>query len=446
MKKKIIYFVLLFWLLSDASLTKAQWILDTQLNLSMNERLQMISVTDTSTMWILTNIYPDSGKIYRKSNSIIEQINSSGFFRPFQLTAIDFNRAYLAIYNAIYYTSNSGINWNIILSNPFLAYTGFATSPKATNYIATTYFDNDSSKNKFMLSSNNGSNWQSQYLNLPTDHYSAGISFTDAQHIYIGVNCQAVSCSELNYIFSTNSGANWSTVSFPPISNDVYIMAPQFNTQNIVGFTFAEGYYFYRYRTTDGGASWSPPEYFSLGNTEGMSGIKNVDSSQTWLCAKARNIYKTTNDGANWFEMTIPLNDTDIISSLGVIKNGNKYYAYIGTLDGAIFKFTDNVIPIGIQPISNEIPKTFSLSQNYPNPFNPSTKIKFDVPARRWISNIKLIIYDILGNEVATLVNQQIKAGSYEVVWDASNYSSGIYFYTLQADNFKQTKKLVLLK
>ena len=90
----------------------------------------------------------------------------------------------------------------------------------------------------------------------------------------------------------------------------------------------------------------------------------------------------------------------------------------------------------------------FSLSQNYPNPFNPSTKIKFTIPSnvKRETSNVILKVYDVLGNRVATLVNEELSAGEYEVKFDASRLSSGLYFYTLQSGSFTETKKMLLLK
>ena len=90
-----------------------------------------------------------------------------------------------------------------------------------------------------------------------------------------------------------------------------------------------------------------------------------------------------------------------------------------------------------------KIPTEYSLSQNYPNPFNPTTKIKFGLPEN---TLTKLIIYDILGREVLTLVNQELDAGYHEVKLDASKLSSGVYFYRLQARLLTQMKKLMLMK
>ncbi len=100
---------------------------------------------------------------------------------------------------------------------------------------------------------------------------------------------------------------------------------------------------------------------------------------------------------------------------------------------------------IGIQPISTEIPDKFTLSQNYPNPFNPTTKIRFDISGSS-VAQTFLSVYDQLGREVAVLVNQELRPGSYEVDWNASNFPSGVYFYKLSAGNFTETKKMVLIK
>jgi len=88
-------------------------------------------------------------------------------------------------------------------------------------------------------------------------------------------------------------------------------------------------------------------------------------------------------------------------------------------------------------------PSEYSIAQNYPNPFNPSTKIKYSVPQS---SNVVLKIYDVLGKEVATLVNEEKPVGSYEVEFNPSSLTSGVYFYKLQAGSFVDTKKMLLLK
>ena len=120
-----------------------------------------------------------------------------------------------------------------------------------------------------------------------------------------------------------------------------------------------------------------------------------------------------------------------------------KYYYRLKQLDNdGTFEYSDAVeVDLGG-------PTEFSLSQNYPNPFNPSTKIKFEIPAQARNDNmlVTLKIYDVLGNEVATLVNGEKPAGTYEVDFNASQLTSGVYFYKLQAGAFVQTKKMILLR
>ena len=100
--------------------------------------------------------------------------------------------------------------------------------------------------------------------------------------------------------------------------------------------------------------------------------------------------------------------------------------------------------PVGIRnEHSSTFPITFNLQQNYPNPFNPTTTIEFNIPKS---SRVKLILYDIVGREVARLVNEQLNAGSYQVKWDAAVVPSGIYLYQIQAEQFTETKKMILLR
>ena len=106
-------------------------------------------------------------------------------------------------------------------------------------------------------------------------------------------------------------------------------------------------------------------------------------------------------------------------------------------------------LPLGIED-ENSIPKEYALEQNYPNPFNPSTVIEYSIPVvdAKFASttNVTLKVYDILGNEVSTLVNKKQSPGNYEVEFDASSLSSGIYFYRLISGKYLKIKKMLLLK
>ena len=127
-----------------------------------------------------------------------------------------------------------------------------------------------------------------------------------------------------------------------------------------------------------------------------------------------------------------------------LITNG---YIFAGTFGQSVWRRSLSEI-IAINKISETVPSSYKLFQNYPNPFNPTTKIKFEVPPfeGRQGGMTVLKVYDILGKEIATLVNEKQSAGTYEVTFDGSKLSSGIYFYTLTTGEFKETKKLILLK
>ncbi|MBN2367163.1 MAG: T9SS type A sorting domain-containing protein, partial [Calditrichaeota bacterium] len=102
------------------------------------------------------------------------------------------------------------------------------------------------------------------------------------------------------------------------------------------------------------------------------------------------------------------------------------------------------LIPVGIgDHLTAEIPKVFALFQNYPNPFNPVTTIRYDVPKQ---SQVTVKIYDVMGREVAELVNDPHAAGSYSVIWNANYFASGIYYYRMKAGDFVSVRKLVLMK
>jgi len=110
---------------------------------------------------------------------------------------------------------------------------------------------------------------------------------------------------------------------------------------------------------------------------------------------------------------------------------------------GTILRTTNGGVTFVKEKDIDEIPKEFFLSQNFPNPFNPLTKIRYSVPKS---SNVVVKVFDILGNEVETLVSAEKQTGTYEVEFNANNLSSGVYFYQLRAGDFVQKKKMLLLK
>jgi len=107
------------------------------------------------------------------------------------------------------------------------------------------------------------------------------------------------------------------------------------------------------------------------------------------------------------------------------------------------FSYIKNSQNVGITQISTSIPDKHLLMQNYPNPFNPITTINFLIPKNTFV---KIKVFDIRGKDICTLVNENLNAGSYKVDFDGSNYPSGIYYYEIKTDNFRETKKMIFLK
>jgi hypothetical protein len=128
------------------------------------------------------------------------------------------------------------------------------------------------------------------------------------------------------------------------------------------------------------------------------------------------------------------------------LPTGTNKLSFLGRSGFGNDLFIDSIcvgFPTGVTPVSNQVPQVYSLAQNYPNPFNPSTTFKFGIPKT---GLVKLVVYDIIGREVQTLVNEVKNAGSYSVTFDASKLSSGVYFYKLISNDFVDTKKMVLIK
>ena len=149
--------------------------------------------------------------------------------------------------------------------------------------------------------------------------------------------------------------------------------------------------------------------------------------------------FTTISSGLKFGRLNIPYLGNRAVYSLAL----NNAYIFAGTEDG-IWRLSYPVpgTITGVES-SQGVPAGFALEQNYPNPFNPTTAISYQLPVA---SNVKLIVYDVLGRPVATLVNERQAAGPHSVKFDAGGLPSGVYFYRLQAGSFVRTKKMILLQ
>jgi photosystem II stability/assembly factor-like uncharacterized protein len=280
-----------------------------------------------------------------------------------------------------------------------------------------------------LYTTNGGLNWQT---GQPTGYL---VTFYSA----FMVNASTGYCVGVNTIFSplvaksTDGGANWIYSSFLLNNNegtlrDIYF----FDTQNGIAVSNLWNGQGGISRTTNGGVNWTT-QIFSLG----LYGVDFPSASIGYTVGLTGTIMKSINSGLSWTPQTsgtsVFLSSVDFIDSLTGYACGDA---------GTVLKTTNG----GITSVSgnqNQTPQEFSLSQNYPNPFNPKSNIKYQISK---LSEVKLVILDILGREVAVLINEQLSPGSYEVEWDGSDYSSGVYFYKLITGYYSETRKMILLK
>ncbi len=245
---------------------------------------------------------------------------------------------------------------------------------------------------------------------------------------------------------TTNGGSNW--MLNQPLNNHSYLDVFFLNSTTgwaVGNKTVGGGMYWGTekvvVKTTNEGINWSMIySSSSVYQGTGFMSIYFIDSQTGYVATRYDGILKTTNGGTNWFTDSSPINE-----AFNVIYFADNQFGWIGGDRGTLLTTAP---PVAIRKVDSELPQSPSLSQNYPNPFNPVTKIKFDIPPSKGARGmmVKLIIYDILGREIETLVNETQKPGSYEVTWDGSRYASGVYFYRLITDEFIETKKMVLLK
>ena len=223
-----------------------------------------------------------------------------------------------------------------------------------------------------------------------------------------------------------------------------------FNNNGLVG-NYLVGY---------NAANPTAQEIINLGACEPLP-VELINFSCTPIDNSVKLSWQTATEVNNYgFEIERKANDAQWVKLNFMPGYGNsnspKQYEFVdkNLLEGNKFLYRlKQVDNDGSYKYSNEIeitlaqPKEFVLEQNYPNPFNPTTKIKYSIPVgtQRTVS-VKLKVYDILGNEIAALVNKEQQPGNYEVEFDASNLSNGVYFYKLQSGKFLQTKKMLLLK
>lgn len=301
--------------------------------------------------------------------------------------------------NYLYRTTNGADNWTKI-SPQLTDYNGgrlgtlttMAVAPTNSNVI---YVGTDDSH--VWVSSDNGTSWNEISDGLPIRWVTrVAVDPLNESIVYVTFNGLKWRDPQPHVFRSTDKGTTWSDIS----SNLPDAPVNAFAVDPIV------------------------PERLYLGNDVGM--------------------YVSFNSGQSWWALgeglpVLPIGDIKIHPTTREL--------VAGTYGRSMYKIDLNLVPTNIES-SEPILSEFQLEQNYPNPFNPTTKIKYTIPSnvKQEMSHITLKVYDALGIEIATLVNEEKAGGSYEVDFYAAGLSSGVYFYKLMTENFSETKKMLLLR
>ncbi|MBS1492037.1 MAG: T9SS type A sorting domain-containing protein [Bacteroidetes bacterium] len=426
--------------------------------------------------YMLTSFYDAShglgfysnGVVYKISNigSTFEIISSNINLRAdiIRAQSVSLTSAYmLSEYGEFYYTSNNGSNWvntqtNVFLKDFKFLNENYAVGGTETNIVASSnggtnfqikasapnardfqiinqnkfYFISTLNNHSYVSSSEDGGNTINiLYHTIDINNGDNGESFLFKDLKFINPTTGFLMLNESSWwrlgtsyrsviLKTTNSGANWEEV-----SAFVHTRGFAFHIYENTAFASTE---YGLYKSTDMCQTW-----ILAADLNSCTSIQ-FTSAMTGFAAKNTDIYKTTNGGSNWVQQISNGNVTKI-----AMYNSNLGYAtgYAGTV-----YFTDNGGNVGITPISNVV-EGYKLSQNYPNPFNPTTKINFSIPKS---GLVQIKIYDMLGREVQSLINEMKTPGEYNIDFNGSNLSSGIYFYKLITNDFVDTKKMMLVK
>lgn len=349
----------------------------------------------------------------------------------------------------VYLSTDNGANWTQTSLNNQTVYSLAING----NYI---FAGTTAPANGLYLSTNNGSNWIQTSLNN-----RAVLSLAvNGDHIFAGTGAN-------NGVYlSTNNGTSWTQTSLN--NRSVYSMAV--NGNNIFAGTYSNGVYL----STNNGTSWTQTSlnnktpyslalngnniFAGVGYSGGGSGVYlSADNTTTWtqtslndddvlaLAVSGNNIfagaafgvYVSNDNGANWAQRNEGLSNHDV-RAFCKINN----YIFAGTGGGGVSRRLLSELT-DIIHVSNEIPGIFSLSQNYPNPFNPETHLRFGISETGFVS---LKIYSAMGKDVQTLVNEKLSPGIYEVEFNGSGLTSGVYFYKIESGKFSEVKRMLLIK
>ncbi|MDD5361405.1 MAG: T9SS type A sorting domain-containing protein [Ignavibacteria bacterium] len=312
----------------------------------------------------------------------------------------------------VYRSTNEGVNWTLI---GFNNHSVSALEVTSTNIFV--YTDTG-----FYRSNNIGASW----TKIPLVDNNIRSITSSGLNIYAG---------SLGVIYrSTNNGVNWSSFNNGLPSNIRFnLITISGSNMFVAGLNSSATPDSGVYKSSDNGQSW-----INVGLRDKRVTALFTSGYNLFAGTDLGGVYLSTNAGLTWLQKNQGLTSNDVTA---IYVFGDYIFAGGGGTPGIWRRFLLDII--SVKNISSEIPEKYSLSQNFPNPFNPSTTIKYQITKNETVS---LKVFDILGIEVATLVNEKQSPGTYQVNWSAGNLSSGIYFYRLRAGSFTDTKRMTLVK
>jgi len=295
-------------------------------------------------------------------------------------------------------------------------------------------------------STDNGENWTRTF---PSTYGVRGL-YKGSNYTYVGVGPSVYR--------SSDDGLNWNFVVTANTTIKKFVTFPLAAGQDKI-FVGTDGGIYY---SDNNGSSWVEKKILNKNINDIISNGNNIFvASEPFMTNESGYIYVSTDFGNNWKDITANISSVAANHVRKILIDGD--YIYVGTSLGNVYKRKLSDVVTAIEQSDYSIPTEFILDQNYPNPFNPSTTISFSIPQvmvrqahhdnadvipslSRDEVHVTLKVYDVLGREVATLVNDNLSAGSYSYNFDASKLTSGVYLYKLQAGKFSETKKMILMK
>ena len=327
--------------------------------------------------------------------------------------------------SGVFVSINSGTNWTAV-NNGLTSTKISCLAAIGTNLFAGTtgFIFNESG---VFLSTDNGTSWNAVTVGL-TDHIISSLAV-----IGTSIFAATTGFGGSGVYLSTNNGTSWNPANSGLNGNIVTALAVSGTNLFAVTSQFPSTQVFI---STDNGASWS---LANTGLPDGFEKCFAVSGTNVFVGAYSSGVYLTTNNGANWIEANEGFGTSRTIRTLAVL--GEDLFA--GFYSGSVKRRPLSQMLTLVEQISDLQPTQFSLDQNYPNPFNPTTTFRFSLPREEYVT---LKLYDAFGQEVKTLISEELQKGQYEKEWDASSVASGVYYFSMQAGNYNQTKKLILMK